>query len=138
MKRVGQLLLVLLGVLMLTGCGKLTTYRTIDYNKYKAMVDNKESFILFIGSDSCSACATYKQYLDAVITKYNVEVNYLNVAALTKDQASEFNAAINYGGSTPTTVYIVKGEEKNIYDRIKGAQDYDGIIESFRQNGYIK
>lgn len=138
MKKIGQLLLVLLGVFMLTGCGKLTTYRSISYNKYKEMIENKESFILFIGSSTCSACALYEKYLNAVITDYHVEVNYLDVTTLSDEEYSDFTSVINYGESTPTTVFIKDGQEKNTYNRIKGAQDYDAIVESFKQNGYIK
>jgi predicted bacteriocin transport accessory protein len=138
MKKIGQLLLIVLSIFMLAGCGKNTTYRTITYDKYKDMVANKESFILIVGAANCSYCAMYSQYMNAVIKDYNVEVNYLDISKMSEKELGEFTSVINYGGATPTTVYIVDGEEKNTYNRINGAKDYDYIVDSFRKNGYIK
>ena len=120
------------------GCSNgLSTYKEIDYDAYKEMINNKESFILFIGSDECSHCADYEITLNRVIKKYNVEVNYLNLLDMSNEQLNEFKSQISFTG-TPTTIFIKNGEEDSHYNRIVGAVDYDEVVKKFEDNGYIE
>ena len=111
--------------------------KEIDYDAYKEMINNKESFILFIGSDECSHCADYEITLNRVIKKYNVEVNYLNLLDMSDEQLNEFKSQISFTG-TPTTIFIKNGEEDSHYNRIVGAVDYDEVVKKFEDNGYIE
>lgn len=132
-------ILIIIGLILITvGCSKgLTTYKEIDYNTYKEMIENKESFILFIGSSECSHCKDYEITLNEVIKKYHVEVNYLNLLDLSDKQLNEFKSQISFSG-TPTTIFIENGEETSHYNRIVGALDYDEIVDKFAENGYIE
>ena len=135
MKKVLISILIILPFL-LSGC-KTTTYTEINYDLYKQLMKNKESFILFIGSDECTHCDDYKVTLNSVIKKYNVEVKYLNLLSLSDKEYNEFTSQISFSG-TPTTIFIENGEEKSHYNRIVGAANYDEIVEKFKQNGYIE
>lgn len=129
---------ILLGIvlcLLLAGCNR--TYHEIDYKTYKQMIEEKQSFILFIGSSECSHCRDYKVTLNKVIKKYNVEVFYLDLAKLTEKEDNEFNSKISFSG-TPTTIFIKNGKEESHYNRIVGAVDYDEIVKKFKDNKYIE
>lgn len=131
-------IITLLLVICIVGCSNgLKTYKEIDYNTYGEMIDNKEDFILFIGSNECSHCIEYEETLDEVIKEYNVEVNYLDLSKLSKEEMNEFKSQISFTG-TPTTIFIEKGEEKSHYNRIVGALSYDKIVEKFKENGYVE
>ncbi len=121
-----------------TGCdSKYKTYEEISYKQLLEKLDKKESFALFIGSSECSHCADYKVTLEKFIENYQVKVYYLNVINLSSDEYNHFVSLINFGGSTPTTVFITDGEEKTIYNRIVGAVEYSKIISKFKAAGYI-
>ena len=122
---------------MFTGCSGNKTYNEISYEQLNNMLDNKESFILFIGSSTCSACSTYEVTLNEVIEKYGTDVKYIDLSKLTSKEESELVSMFPITG-TPTTVFITKGEEKDTYNRIVGSVKQSKIIEKFKENGYIK
>ena len=58
-------------VVLLSGCGnKITTYDEINYTEYSGMIENKDTFILYIGSSNCSHCADFKPTLEFSGNKY--------------------------------------------------------------------
>ena len=121
---------------MLTGCGK-TTYDEVSYSDLNNMIDNKEDFILFIGSSTCSACTAYKVTLNDIIKEYNVDVKYIDLSKLSKEEQSELTSEFPISG-TPTTVFITDGKEEDTHNRIDGNARNSKIVEKFKENGYIK
>ena len=75
------------------------------------MLDNKEDFILFIGSDTCSACQIYEGTLNNVIEEYNVDVKYVDLSKLSDKDESVLTSEFPITG-TPTTVFIVMVKRK--------------------------
>ena len=139
MKKILLTLTIFITSIFLIGCGGRTTYDTISYDKLMTMLKEKESFILFIGSDTCSHCTVYKKTLERVIKEYNVDVKYIDISELDKEQDEKLTSTINFTG-TPTTVFILDGKENNEtgVNRIKGAKSYSEVVEKFKKNGYIK
>ncbi len=138
MKKWLCLLCVLLSIAFITACSKYTTYEEVSFNTVLEMLDNKQSFILFIGSSNCSHCATYEPKLNSVIKEYQVKVYFIDVSKLSETENSKLNAKISYGNATPMTVFIKNGKEESSYNRIRGDQDRDVIISMFEKNGYIE
>ena len=124
-------------LVLLTGCSFLSSYDEVSYKEFKNKIKNKDSFILFVGSSTCSACKSYKITLNKVIKKYNVDVKYIDLAKLSDDENSEFSASFPISG-TPTTLYVKNGKEKDTYNRVVGDVKYSKIFKSFKENGYIK
>jgi thioredoxin len=138
MKKWLCLLCALLAVTFITACSKYTTYEEVSFDTVMKMLDEKQSFILFIGSSSCSHCATYEPKLNSVIKEYQVKVYFIDVSKLSDTENSKLNAKISYGNATPMTVFIENGKEKSSYNRIRGDQDRDVIVSMFQKNGYIE
>ena len=132
-----KLFLLIISLFMLTGCSGNTTYDEIDYKELNSMLDDKESFILFIGSSTCSACATYEGTLNSVIEDYGTDVKYIDLSKLSSAEESSITSQFPITG-TPTTVFIEKGEEEDTHNRIVGSAKKSKIIEKFKENGYIK
>ena len=129
---------VLIGILMLiifTGC-KNKSLIDITYDELKTKIENKESFVLYVGSTNCSHCAKYKPQLEKVINKYNLDVYYINMANLSKAKADSVLKKVD-GPGTPMTVYIEKGKTKTS-PRIEGEQEYEDIVEFFKELKLIK
>ena len=124
--------------LLVSGCGnKLTTFEQVNYDKIESMVENKESFVLFIGSTECPHCDLYKETLNEVIKKYQVKIYYIDIYGLSAEEGSKLKAIANYTG-TPTTVFIENGEETSMYDRIDGNKPMSKVVEKLKKKGYIE
>lgn len=123
---------------LFVGCGtKLTTYEEIDYEKFTEKMENKDDFILFIGSETCQHCTAFKETVNKVVTKYQVKIYYIDINKFDEIEKNKFKTYINFS-ATPTTVFIYSGEEKTTYNRINGNLGYDKVIDRMTKEGYIK
>ena len=130
-------ILLLLITFLLGACSTIKTYDEISFNKLKKMLNNKENFILFIGSTDCSACDSYKGTINDVISKYNLDIKYIDLSKLSKKEESELISKFPITG-TPTTIFIEKGVEEDTYNRIDGSVKYSKVINKLKENKYIK
>lgn len=136
MKKILGILLICV-VLGLTGCGNTDKFTTISFSELETKMNNKDSFILVIGSINCQHCQKFKGTLNSVLNDYKVEVFYVDVAEFDDEENGKFNTMFNVSG-TPTTVFIEEGvEESPGFNRLTGAQSYSKIIEAFKRNKYI-
>ena len=137
MKKILMLIVIVIGTLCLTACGGNKTYDEISYEKLNTMLENKEDFILFIGAESCSACATYRVTINKVIEEYGIDVKYLDIDKLSDEEYSDLLANFYFTG-TPTTIFVENGKEKDTNERIEGSQKFSRVVEKLQENGYIK
>ena len=131
MKKI-KLVLLVIGIILLTGCSK-SNLKEISYKEYKNLIDSKESFILDVMREKCSACKSFKPNLEAVIDKYNIEVKYINTDKLSDDELDEFGIS-----GTPTLIFYNDGVEETTASRLVGSVSQDKIIAKFKANGFIK
>lgn len=138
------LILLVIPFLFLAGCDKkLETYEEINFTKFNEMIENNDTFILFIGSSTCSHCTAYKEKVNKVVKKYNLKIYYIDIHEFSDEEASKFKAIINFEG-TPTTVFIENGKEKQdengnvrVY-RIDGNLEYSKVVEKIKKAGFLK
>ena len=137
MKKVLCLIMVLF-IFLISGCGskKLNTYTEISYQDYINMMENKESFPLVIGSATCSACSMFKGTMETFISKYQVNVRYIDISKLSEEDYSSLMTEINFS-STPTTIFVNKGKHTSVYQRIVGAENLSGVVSAYKKQGYI-
>ena len=126
-------------VLILTGCssGNLSTYHEISYKEYSKMIEDKESFPLVIGSSTCSACSLFKPTMESFIKKYQVDVRYIDLSKLTEEEKNKLGSDLNFQ-STPTTIFFVDGKQTSVYYRIVGSESLNGVINAYKNMGYIE
>lgn len=134
-----KIIVIILICIFIVGCVNKKPYIEIKYKEFANKIENKESFILYIGSTDCSFCERYEKTLKRVVNKYNVDVYYINVAKekISSEDKTSLNNVVDFSG-TPTTVFIKAGEVESRYNRIDGAVTSDKIIEAFVRNGYIE
>ena len=133
MKKIVSIFLVIICVIMITGC-KPKTYTEIDYNKLHSLIEGKKDFVLVIGQTGCSACAPYKLTINKLVEKYGVDVKYIDAKKLSDLQNDYLLENFPYN-ATPTTIFVKKGVEK---DRVIGNQKFSDIEKIFKKKGYIK
>lgn len=136
MKKILMVITLLLCTVSLTGCNKYSTYTELSYTELQTKLDNKETFVVVLGSSTCSACAVYKGTMEKVIKDKQVEIFYLDIAKLTSEDSSKFESKFVIS-ATPTTVFIENGVETTTYNRIVGAASYTDVVKNLKKHGYI-
>jgi predicted bacteriocin transport accessory protein len=125
-------------VIVLTGCNYTNEYlNQIDYKMVTDKINNKDTFILYVGNKSCSHCKDFEPKLVDVINQYKVTVYKLDTATMTNDEYNEFIGMVGQPG-TPQVLFFYDGSETGIANRINGDVDKDRIISKLKTNGYIK
>lgn len=130
-------ILLIIGIIFLSACSSVKTYDEISYKQLNKMLDNKNNFVLFIGSSKCSHCKEYEVTLNEIIKKYNLDIKYIDISKLSEEEYSELTSKFPISG-TPTTIFIEKGEEKDTYNRIVGSVKYSKVLEKLKENNYVK
>ena len=132
------LILLSFVVIFVTGCGskKYTTYDEISYSDYKEMISNKETFPLVIGRTGCSACELFKPTMEAFISKYDIDVKYIDISKLSDEENNEFSSLVGFN-STPTTIFFKDGEQTSTYYRIVGSDTLDNVVKAYKRMGYV-
>lgn len=144
-----KLLLLLVAILLLTGCDKsiysryeavkenealYEKFQDLTYAEYKEKINNKETFVMLLYQTGCSHCETFEPTLNEVVKYYNLEIYGLNLSTLSeKEYAIVKNKTFVEG--TPTTVYIEEGKYIN---KIVGAKDAQGVINFLVNSNYLK
>lgn len=124
--------LLLVSIFLLTGCSK-SFIKEISYDEYKDLIDSKETFILEVMREDCSACVSFKPKLESVANKYEIEVKVLNTDNLSDEELDSFGIS-----GTPTVIFYIDGEEVTTASRINGSVSTDKIISKFKASGFIK
>lgn len=138
MKKFVKIFLLLISITVLAGCtSKDKNMIEISLDDFKGKLANKESFVLYVGNDGCSACNSYMPTLESVIKEYNITIYHLDNSKLSSKEFAEFTTYLNISG-TPTVAFIKNGEEETTLNRITGVTSKERTIEKFKTNGYIK
>lgn len=102
-------------------------------------VADKDTFVLVVTQSKCSHCASYKPKIKKVLTKHDI-IGYEIV--LDELDASEKgllrDIANTEGNGTPTTVFIIDGEEQRTSTRLIGDQEESNIENRLRQLKFIE
>jgi len=112
---------------------ELTSY---TYDDLKNSLKNKEKKLVFLGSEYCGWCIYQKPILKALVYKYNIEINYLNVGEMTSEQGEELESLHENleGFGTPTFLVLEDGKVSTIYE---GARGTSGMTEILKNHGFI-
>ena len=111
-------------------------YRNASLAMMVYAIDNKESFVIVFSQTECEHCLAYKPKLAKVAKKYKLEVYYLEIDLLDDKKEKELKSYFSFEG-TPTTVFVINGEEKTAANRIVGEASEEKIINKLKSNGFI-
>lgn len=137
MKKYLKKLVVIIVMFIICGCSSAGV-KEINYNEFNNLIKEKESFILYIGSASCSNCIEFGPKFESVIEENNIsDTYYIDLDELSEEDKKAFNKVVNITG-TPTVVFITNGEEESGFNRINGNVSKEKIITRLKTNDYIK
>lgn len=109
---------------------------SFTYENLKNALDNNEKKFIFLGSEYCGWCIYQKPILKSLVYKYNVEIDYLNVAEMTSNEGEKLESLHESleGFGTPTFLVIENGKVTNVYE---GARGTSGIKEILKNHSFI-
>ncbi len=109
----------------------------LTYKEFQKKLDNKDSFLLVVTRTDCSHCEAFKPKLKEILKDKDIIGYELATDKLSKDDANSFKKDYNISG-TPTTIFIKKGEEPTVSNRLVGDVASSKIIERLDSLDYIK
>ena len=136
MRRFNKLFLVVMLLLITTGCGN-KNFKEISYKEYNKLLENKETFILEIMKTDCLYCEKLEPKLKEVVNEYNIKIKVLNTANMSKEDVEDLYAVTGISG-TPTILFYTDGAEETTASRIKGNVSTKKLISKFKANGIIE
>ena len=110
------------------------TFLNIDGLKEK--IDDKDSFILIISKDNCSHCISYLPVANKVAKEYGIKFYDISTTNLNDEEKTYLRNIANISG-TPTTIFIINGEEKSTNNRLVGEVKEYRLVEKLKAMGYI-
>ena len=137
------LILVIICLVVLVGAGIADMIlgraylKEIKYDKLMEKIDNKESFVIVFSQTNCEHCLAYKPVLSKVARRNKLVVYVLEIDLLSEKKGKELKKIFNFDG-TPTTVFVINGEEKTAANRIVGEASEEKITKKLKSNGFIK
>ncbi|MBQ7141332.1 MAG: thioredoxin family protein [Bacilli bacterium] len=134
-KTFGILIILCLG--FVTGCSN-SVIKKIDYKEFNDLIENQKTFILYVGSASCSNCIEFEPKFKEIIKDHNIRnARYIDLDKFNDEEKNKLNKIINISG-TPTVIFIENGEEESMTNRINGNISKEKIISRLKSNNYIK
>lgn len=109
----------------------------LTYKELEEKINKKESFVLVFTQSQCAHCHEYKPILKRTLAKKKFYAYEVVLDNLSKQEKAKLNDIANVSG-TPTTVFIIDGEEVNSSSRLVGIQQEDKIVNRLKYYGYIK
>jgi len=116
---------------------KTPYYHELKYSEFKEKIDNKDSFVLVIHQTGCAACETYLPTYKSVADENKLDVYGINRSNFSTTEAKEFAEFANISG-TPTTVFVIDGEEKTTTNRFVGPVNSTKLTDRLKGLGLIK
>lgn len=110
----------------------------LDYEEILEKIDNEDDFILVITQSTCSHCATYKPKLKEISKDYEIDIFYINIDLMGRDNEEKFLKDFNLSGATPTTIFIKEGTESSVLNRMEGDVTVKKAVEKFKKMGFIE
>ena len=95
-------LIVLVGAFIADRILGKNYFNEIEYNDLIEKIENKENLIVLISQTTCGHCASYKPKLESVANDYKINIYYIDVDLLSKEDKNELESYISFD-STPIT-----------------------------------
>lgn len=130
-------ILIILCLVFVTGCSN-SVIKKIDYKEFNDLIENRKTFILYVGSASCSNCVEFEPKFKEVIKEQKIKnVKYIDLDKFNDKEKTSLNKIINISG-TPTVIFVENGDEESMTNRINGNVSKEKIISRLKSNDYIK
>lgn len=139
-----KVIIIIIALIAIIGLGVFTCIKFSEKNliqlnrkELQEKIEAKDSFILVVSREGCSHCKEYLPIFEEILKDHDIKAYMVDLATLSTKDRSYLATIANVSG-TPTTLFIEKGEEKSVMNRIVGSSNRKNIENILKKNGYIK
>ena len=136
MKKLFNCLVVILMTFTLFGCASKEEEKSYEYSfsgtEIVERIQNDETFVVYLGTTTCSHCLAFGKLVPAYNEEYNVEIGHVVLDEIETTDPEGYQAlmevlVIEY---TPTTFFIIDGEiAESVIGVIEEADMVDYLVE---------
>jgi predicted bacteriocin transport accessory protein len=137
MKKFKYILAIFVIAILFTGCSSKGSLTSISYSSLKDKLNNKETFFFVVVRQGCQYCEKFLPTVEDVVKEYDLKGYSLDLSTFSQDELDEFDKDYNVSG-TPTTIFIIDGEEGSVLQRLVGNQSAEKLIQKLKANNFIK
>lgn len=133
---IGSAILACLVLITYVAINSKSPLKKINYNDYRTMFSEKQDFVLYLGSKTCSHCKNFQPTLEKIAREYNLDIHYLDVSTLSSEEY-EIVKNKTFLTGTPTVVFVKSGIVQ-IDPIIEGEMSYKAALKLFKKSNFIK
>lgn len=131
------ILLIVSAIIIFYLQNKKEYFKELKYDEIIEKVNNKESFTLCFTQTSCGHCAAFKPKLERIANEYKTPIYYIEIDLMNNSEVEELEKYFQFA-DTPTTTFVINGEEKTMANRLTGNVDSDKVIKKLKNMGLIE
>lgn len=125
---------ILIAVTFISKNNANTNIKDITIEEATKMIEEKDTFFLYVARTGCSACENFEPVLKKALNSNDTSVYKIDMANETTEATTAFYNKYSITG-TPTVLSINEGNEGLLYNRLNGAgYTQDEIIEFINKN----
>lgn len=112
----------------------------IGITEYNELIKSNENKIIVVGQSTCGHCVNAKIALNNIATKYNIEINYLNITYLDAEARTTFTSSFDYFGTDTwgTPVMMIVKDNKIVAMYENGFISEDEYVNFLKTKGIIE
>lgn len=111
--------------------------KEINYEEYINMVNDNETFILYVKQTNCKHCTAFTPVFTKVLNKNKVLAYVINLTNMDDDSKETFLNELSISG-TPTVLFFQEGVELGKFSRISGEKSAEYVTKKLKDLGFIK
>lgn len=140
MKKLFNCLVVILMTFTLFGCANKEEEKSYEYSfsgtEIVERIQNDETFVVYLGTTTCSHCLAFGKLVPTYNEEYNVEIGHVVLDEIETSDPEGYQAlmevlVIEY---TPTTFFIIDGE---IAESVVGVIEEADMVDYLVKHGFL-
>lgn len=138
MKKITKLLLSLMMVLLVvSGCSKKEESYSYELSVQEVLdkLENKETFVVYLGTTTCSACATFAPIAEKMNEVYGTQIFHVELDLEKDEELKKQLLELLPVVYTPSINAVVEGELAGNYE---GVLEYMDLKEFMNEYGFVE
>lgn len=112
----------------------ISNMNQINVDEFVELFSSKDTKIILVASLTCPHCTALKPKLNKIVGKLNIEVNYLEISTLTKDEEKKFKEANDFMKENTYIPLVIAVKDNVVIDSFTGNISEEEIEKFLKKN----
>jgi len=104
----------------------------IGLKEYQELLAGKEKSVIVVGQSTCGYCVQAKLILNQIADENDVDIHYLNISYLEKEEGETFQNSLDYfkkdSWGTPVMIVVQDGKMVDILESLNSKEGYISFL----------